>query len=99
MAEKKSGIVKKAGKKRECSIPENGEMTLAQLPVGMQATIEKILPDLRDRKKFADVGLVAGVTLEMEGHAPFGGLLRVKLLETSIALHRDDAAKIILKKS
>ena len=74
-------------------------MTLDHLPIGAQATIVKILPDLRDRKKFADVGLVAGAQLKMEAHAPFGGLLRIKILETSMALHRDDAAKIILKKS
>ncbi len=74
-------------------------MTLDQLPIGTQATIVKILPDLREKKKFADVGLVAGAELAMEAHAPFGGLLRVKVLETSMALHRDDAAKIVLKKS
>ena len=99
MAERKCCSSVKAGKKRKYTIPENGEMTLDQLPIGEQAAIVKILPDMRDRKKFADVGLVAGAQLEMEAHAPFGGLLRVKVLETSIALHRDDAAKIIIKQS
>ena len=99
MAEKKCCCEGKTGKKKEYQIPEGeGEMTLDQLPIGTQATIVKILPDMRDRKKFADVGLVAGAELLMEAHAPFGGLLRVKVLETSMALHRDDAAKIILKK-
>ena len=97
MAGKKCCCEGKTGKKKEYQIPE-GEMTLDQLPIGTQATIVKILPDMRDRKKFADVGLVAGAELLMEAHAPFGGLLRVKVLETSMALHRDDAAKIILKK-
>ena len=99
MAERKCCSSAKAGKKREYTVPENGETTLDQLPIGAQAAIVKILPDMRDRKKFADVGLVAGAALEMEAHAPFGGLLRVKVLETSIALHRDDAAKIIVKQS
>ena len=99
MAERKCCSNAKTGKKRKYTVPENGAMTLDQLPIGEQAAIVKILPDMRERKKFADVGLVAGAQLEMEAHAPFGGLLRVKVLETSIALHRDDAAKIIIKQS
>lgn len=86
-------------KKQEYVIPtERREMTLAELPVGTTATIVKIMPKLRGRKKFADVGLVAGAELLVEAHAPFGGLLRVKVLETSMALHRDDAANILMEK-
>lgn len=99
MVQKKCCGSGKTEKKPAYTVLENGEMTLDQLPIGAQGTIVKILPDLRDRKKFADVGLVAGAQLEMEAHAPFGGLLRIKILETSMALHRDDAAKIILKKN
>ncbi len=73
------------------------ELTLADLPVGATGVIVKIMPGMRGRKKFADVGLVAGAKLLMEAHAPFGSLLRVRVLETSMALHRDDAAKIIMK--
>ena len=71
--------------------------TLADLPVGATATIIKIMPELRGRKKFADVGLVAGTELLMEAHAPFGGLLRVRVLETSMAMHRDDAAYVMME--
>jgi Fe2+ transport system protein FeoA len=49
------------------------------------------------QKKFADVGLVAGTELLIEAHAPFGGLIRVKVMETSMALHRDDAANIVIQ--
>ena len=73
------------------------EMTLADLPVGTSATILKVMPDWRGRKKFADVGLVAGTELLMEAHAPFGGLLRVRIMETSMAMHRDDAANVMMK--
>ena len=73
-------------------------LTLADLPVGTSATIIKIMPGMRGKKKFADVGLVEGSELLMEAHAPFGGLIRVKVLETSMAIHRDDAANIVMKK-
>ena len=74
------------------------EFTLADLPVGTTATIVKVLPHMRGRKKFADVGLVPGSELVMEAHAPFGGLLRVRVMEASMALHSDDAANVLLKK-
>lgn len=75
-----------------------GEITLAELPVGTTATIVKVMPKARGRKKFADVGLVPGTELVMEAHAPFGGLLRVKVMESSMALHKEDAAQILLKR-
>jgi len=74
------------------------ELTLADLPVGTTATIVKVLPHMRGRKKFADIGLVPGTELLMEAHAPFGGLIRVRVMEASMALHRDDAANVMLKK-
>ena len=88
-------------KKEKNSPDEKGaakEMTLADLPVGSTATIVKIMPEMRGRKKFADVGLVVGSELLIEAHAPLGGLIRVKVLETSMALHKDDAANIVIQK-
>ena len=73
--------------------------SLAELPVGTKATIVGISPQSRGRKKFADVGIVPGTELLIEAHAPFGGLIRVKVMETSVALHKDDAACIILEKT
>lgn len=72
-------------------------MTLAELPVGTSATIVKVMPKLRGQKKFADVGLVVGSELLMEAHAPLGGLLRVKVMETSMALHKSDAANFLIE--
>lgn len=87
---KKASVTEKDNEK-------NSELTLAELPVGTTATIVKVLPGTRGRKKFADVGLVAGTELLIEAHAPFGGLIRVKVMETSMALHRDDAANIVIQ--
>jgi Fe2+ transport system protein FeoA len=80
------------------SVSSNKELTLADLPIGSSATIVKIIPNARGGKKFADVGLVPGTELLMESHAPFGGLIRVKVMETSMALHSDDAKNIVMKK-
>jgi len=80
------------------AVDVDSDISLADLPVGTTATIVKVLPNLRGKKKFADVGLVAGTELIMEAHAPFGGLMRVKVMESSLALHRTDAAGIMIKR-
>ncbi len=87
-----------SAKRKKYAVPSGGETTLADLPVGAAGTVLKVNPETRGRKKFADVGLVPGAELRMEAHAPFGGLLRVRVLESSMALHRDDAANILMKK-
>lgn len=81
-----------------CCTPASGaEKTLADLPVGTKATIVKIMPKSRGRKKFADVGILPGTELLIEAHAPLGGLIRVKVMESSMALHKDDAADILMQ--
>lgn len=87
-----------SGKTPEYTVDSKNEISLAELPVGSTATIVKVVPKTRGRKKFADVGLVPGTELVIEAHAPFGGLIRVKVMETSMALHKDDAANIMMKK-
>ena len=80
-----------------CFSPASAECTLAELPVGRSATIISMKPGLRGKKKFADVGLVPGTLLQMEAHAPFGGLLRIRVMDSSLSIHRDDAANIIIR--
>ena len=82
-----------------CIDCQQNKVSLTELPVGTKATIVGILPESRGRKKFADVGIVPGMELLIEAHAPFGGLIRVKVMETSMALHRDDANCIIIEKA
>ena len=54
------------------------------------------MPKARGSKKLADVGIVPGSELLIEAHAPFGGLIRVKVMETSMALHKEEAANIVM---
>lgn len=72
--------------------------TLADMPVGSSGKILKIIPHSRGEKRFADVGLVPGATLAMQARAPFGGLIRVKVMQTSITIHSLDAKNILLEK-
>ena len=80
-------------------VPTDDELTLAELPIGSSGRVVKIKPELRGRKKFANVGLVTGSELKVEAYAPFGGLMRVRVMESSMALHCADAENIVMKRS
>ena len=96
MSDNKTPAAKAGATAGAATIPQ--DCSLAELPVGRSAVIVSMKPGLRGKKKFADVGLVPGTLLEMEAHAPFGGLLRIKVMESSLSIHRDDAANIIIRR-
>ena len=93
------GCGRAAAGMRSYRVPTGDELSLAELPVGASGKVVKIRPELRGRKKFADVGLVAGSELKVEAHAPFGGLMRVRVMESSMALHSADAENIVMERS
>ena len=88
-----------AAKTPRYRVPTGGEVTLAEFPIGASGKVVKIKPEMRGRKKFADVGLVAGSELKVEAHAPFGGLMRVRVMESSMAFHSADAENIVMERS
>ena len=93
------GCGRAAAETRQYRVPVGDEITLAELPVGESGKVVQVKPELRGRKKFADVGVVAGSELKVEAHAPFGGLMRVRVMESSMALHCADAENIVMKRS
>ena len=93
------GCGRAVGGTRQYRVPTGDEVTLAELPVGSSGKVMKIKPELRGRKKFADVGVVAGSELKVEAYAPFGGLMRVQVMESSMALHSADARNILMERS
>ena len=78
-------------------LPVEDLLALNDLEEGYSGTIAYISASLKGQKKFADMGLVPGAVLTLEGHAPLGDLLRVRLLDSVISLRGSDAAYILLK--
>ena len=72
---------------------------LSDLPMDKSAVVVRIAENLRGMKKFADLGLVPGTLVQMEGKAPFGNLLRIRLLGSSLSLRGDDAMFIWVKET
>lgn len=70
---------------------------LNKLKVGQSAIVIKVSENLRGIKKFADLGLVNGTLVTMEGFAPLGDLLRLRVMGSSLSLRTHDAAHIRVK--
>lgn len=79
--------------------PEDAEelISLDQLKEGQRGVVVRVAENLRGIKKFADLGLVSGTLLEMEGTAPFGDLMRIKVMGSSLSLRQTDASHIWLR--
>ena len=78
--------------------PDPEELTmLNKLFEGQTGTIAHISSSLKGQKKFADMGLVPGVSITLEGRAPLGDLLRIRVLDSVISLRGSDAAYILLR--
>ena len=71
---------------------------LSSLEEGESCEVVKVGNGLKGIKKFADMGLFTGTLLTMEGRAPFGDLLRVRIMGTSLMLRECDAAMIFVRK-
>ncbi len=74
-----------------------GLLSLDHLAEGRRAVIAQVAESLRGVRRFADLGIVPGTMIEMEGHAPFGDLLRIKVMGSSLSLRSNDAAYIWVK--
>lgn len=70
---------------------------LSELDEGQRAIVGLVSDSLKGKKKFAELGLVRGTLLQMEGRAPFGDLLRIKVLCCSLSLRAKDASQIWVK--
>ena len=72
--------------------PANAELiSLDKLPADHRGELVYVSENLRGIKKFADMGLVPGAVLQYEGIAPFGDLIRIKLMNTQLSLRTGDA--------
>ena len=85
---------KRCGRRRSA---DSVLIPLSHLALGQLGTVVRITPGLRSPKKFSDIGLVEGTQVVLEGYAPFGGLLRIRLLDCCMSLHRDEAVHILVR--
>lgn len=74
--------------------PNERLIALSELKKGRKGIIRRIGKHMKGIQKFANLGLVNGAEVEMEGSAPLGNLIRIKLLGSNLSLRSTDADNI-----
>lgn len=72
-------------------------MNLLNAPIGVRLKITD-MQALNTNKRFSDMGLTLGVIVTVLRKAPFGGCIEIVLRGFRLAVRRETAAKIIVKK-
>ncbi len=70
--------------------------SLAALPAGAAASVTG-LAEWCGARKFAQFGFIRGARLRVVGFAPFGDLMRVRVMEGDLLLRSGDAAHISVR--
>ncbi len=73
-------------------------MTLAELGIRQKGVIVSINTSPDFKKKLMELGLFPGQVVEIIQDAPFGGPLKVKVKDYCLALRREEAKGIEVKK-
>ncbi|ABY92435.1 ferrous iron transport protein A [Thermoanaerobacter brockii subsp. lactiethylicus] len=68
--------------------------TLNKLPIGTKAKIVKIAAKGDLRRRLTDMGVILGTELKVEGVAPLGDPIEVKVLGYRLSLRKSEAALI-----
>jgi ferrous iron transport protein A len=72
-------------------------VTLAELPIGTPATIERFLSAKPSLTRLRELGLVPGAKVEVIRRAPLGEPIEIRLRESHIAMRNGDAAFIAVQ--
>ena len=73
-------------------------MTLAQLPIGQQATITAVEGERTLRLRLLDMGLIPKTKVEVRKTAPLGDPIEIQVRGYELTLRLEDAKKIEVKR-
>lgn len=72
------------------------EKFLSELRKGESGVIKKILDKGPFNRRIRDMGMIPGCIVAVEGVAPLGDPIQIKIKGCSLALRKDEAQKIVL---
>jgi len=72
-------------------------MTVDDLLPGGCGIIRRIDADGNIRQRLMDMGIIEGVEVEMIRPAPFGDPIQIKVMDTHLALRRNEARTLVIE--
>lgn len=76
----------------------NGEICLCDIDVSERAQVTALTAEGSIRRRFLDIGIVPGTRIECVGKSPCGDPSAYLIRGAVIAIRREDAANILVKK-
>jgi ferrous iron transport protein A len=71
--------------------------TLAELPVGASATVERVVGERRLAVRLMELGLVPGTMVQVERKAPLGDPVELSIRGYGLSIRRADAERILIR--
>ena len=73
------------------------KLTLDKLKVGDKCKVKSIYFDSKVRRRLMDMGIVKGTNIEVEGKAPMGDPIEIRLRGYNLTLRKSEAKDIIVE--
>lgn len=78
-------------------IMKENTMTLDKIPVGSKCTVIELTAEGSIRRRFLDLGLISGTSVEALQMSPSGNPIAYLIRGAVIALRSEDASKILVE--
>ena len=72
------------------------ELALSALPVGTEATVKRVTGEGSLRRRLLEMGLIPGIIIKIEGVAPLGDPVEVRVRGCLLTLRRNEAASVFV---
>lgn len=73
------------------------ELPLSAVPVGTEARVKRVTGDGRLRRRLLEMGLIPGIVIRVEGTAPLGDPVEVRVRGYLLTLRRNEAASVLVE--
>ncbi|MFD3158607.1 ferrous iron transport protein A [Haloimpatiens sp. FM7330] len=71
---------------------------LDELPLNIKAKVVRVVPKSKIRKRLMDMGMVPGTQIIIEGKAPLGDPIKVRVRGYKLTLRKKEAQDILVEK-
>ena len=73
------------------------ELALSAVPVGTEARVKRVTGEGSLRRRLMEMGLIPGIVIKVEGVAPLGDPVEVRVRGYLLTLRRNEAASVFVE--
>lgn len=73
------------------------KVALSAVPVGTEARVKRVTGEASLRRRLLEMGLIPGIVIKVEGVAPLGDPVEVRVRGYLLTLRRNEAASVFVE--